>query len=261
MGRRRPSAADARRTCFQSLIRGSELIPIKQAVLMQPRLDSSRTCRHSNIILVLSLSCKELVAMIPYSRVFDQQTLSRLLEHDPLVQRYRAFFALFDWRVVPDPSPDPSRPGMRPHPPSAYLKALLLKLEEGLTYCTRLRRFLLEQPVLQALLAATVRDLREEIPGLGEVVAVDVTHLYAFVRENNPRVYVKDRYDKQHQPKGDSECRVGVKKSTNQEQADGSTKEVKEYLWGYGSGVVSLSPRHFCTSSFDNTRKACELEA
>src|SRR5207247_3692717 len=27
--------------------------------------------------------------------------------------------------------------------------------------------------------------------------------------------------------------------STNQEQSDGSTKEVKEYLWGYGSGVAA----------------------
>ena len=32
-------------------------------------------------------------------------------------------------------------------------------------------------------------------------------------------------------------CRV--KKSSNQEQADGSTKEVKEYLWGYGLGLAT----------------------
>ncbi len=39
----------------------------------------------------------------------------------------------------------------------------------------REQHHLLEQSVLQSLLAATVRDLREEIPGLGEVVAFDVT--------------------------------------------------------------------------------------
>jgi hypothetical protein len=105
----------------------------------------------------------------------------------------------------------------------------------------REQQHLLSQPVLQALLAATVRDLREEIPGLGEVVAFDVTHIYALVKENNKRVYVKDRYDKAHQPRGDSDCKVGVKKSTNKEQADGSKKEEKEYLWGYGSGVVSAT--------------------
>src|SRR3989442_10559986 len=36
------------------------------------------------------------------SHLFDQSTISALLEHDPLVQDYRAFFALFDWSVVDD---------------------------------------------------------------------------------------------------------------------------------------------------------------
>jgi len=219
--------------------------------------------------------------IIPDSTTFDQRTMTRLLEHDPVVQRYRGFFALFDWSVVPDPAVDPSRPGKRPHPQSAYIKALLLKREEGMSTCTQLRHYLLEhpllvlvlgfrpvlnrdlpygfdvaktvptdrwfrqqqhdleQPVLQGLLAATVRDLREEIPGLGEVVAFDVTHIYAYVKENNPRVYVKERFKKDQQPRGDRDCKLGVKKSTNREQADGSKKEEKEYLWGYGSGVAS----------------------
>ena len=59
------------------------------------------------------------------------------------------------------------------------------------------------------------------------------------MQENNPRAYVKDRSDKEHQPKGDRDCKVGVKKSTNKEQADGSKKQEKDYLWGYGSGVAS----------------------
>jgi hypothetical protein len=221
--------------------------------------------------------------IIPDSTTFDQRTLTLLLEHDPLVQRSRAFFALFDWSVIPEPVLDPTQPGKRPHPQSAYVKAFLLKIEEGFASCTQLRRFLLEhpllvlelgfrpvlnrdlpygfdvgktvptarwlrakqqglpQPVLQSLLGATVRDLREEIPGLGEVIALDVTHIYAFVRENNKRAYVKDRYDKHRQPRGDRDCKVGVKKSTNKEQADGTKKEEKEYLWGYGSGVVSAT--------------------
>lgn len=220
---------------------------------------------------------------IPDSTTFDQLTMRKLLAHDPSVQRYGAFFALFDWSVVPEPAIDPSQAGKRPHPPSAYVKAFLLKVEEGFATCTQLRRFLLEHPllvlalgfrpvlnrdlpygfdvgktvptarwlrhqqqvlpqaVLQRLLGATVRDLREEIPGLGEVVAFDVTHIYAWVKENNPRTYVKERYDKAHQPRGDRDCKVGVKKSTNKEQADGSKKEEKEYLWGYGSGVVSAT--------------------
>jgi hypothetical protein len=223
------------------------------------------------------------MTILPYSHTFDQPTLRKLLDHDPVVQRYRSFFALFDWSVVPGPASDPSRPGKRPHPETAYIKALLIKLCEGYDSCTKLREYLLEHPllvlelgfrphldvqkpygfdvgttlptarwlrhkqrtlsqaVLQALLAATVRDLCEAVPGLGETVAFDVTHIYAWVRENNLRVYVPDRYHKDVQPRGDPDCRLGVKKSTNQVQADGSKREEKESLWGYGSGVASAT--------------------
>src|SRR5436309_14055 len=47
-------------------------------------------------------STKGVRVMIPASTLFDQSTISALLEHDPLVQDYRAFFALFDWSVVDD---------------------------------------------------------------------------------------------------------------------------------------------------------------
>src|SRR5438034_8919047 len=39
----------------------------------------------------------------------------------------------------------------------------------------------------------------------------------------------------------DLDCRLGVKKSFNQVQADGSTTEKKEYIWGYGSGVAACT--------------------
>jgi hypothetical protein len=86
------------------------------------------------------------MTIIPCSHTFDQPTLTLLLEHDPVVQRSRAFFALFEWRVVPEPPIDPSQPGKRPHPPCAYIKALLLKVEEDSATCTRFRRFLVEHP-------------------------------------------------------------------------------------------------------------------
>ena len=221
--------------------------------------------------------------MIPTSDLFDQSTMVALLDHDPLVQDYRAFFALLDWSVVERWQQQRSSRGRPAHPESAYLKAFLLRIREGMTSSSQLRRFLLRHPllvielgfhlvldatapygfdcdqtlpceywlrqklrtcdraVLQGLLHATVRDLREEIPGLGEVVAFDVKHIYAWVKENNPRVYVKDRYDKEQRLAGDPDCRLGVKRSTNQEQADGSTTEKKEYIWGYGSGVAAAT--------------------
>jgi hypothetical protein len=221
--------------------------------------------------------------MIPTSAIFDQSLLALLLSHDPVVQRYRRFFALFDWSVVPPRSADRAWPGPQPHPQTAYIKVLLVKLCEGYSSITQLRRFLVEHPLLvlelgflpvldeslpygfaigrtvpgdrwlrhqqqtldpallHALLAATVQALLAEIPGLGEVIAIDVKHIYAWVKENNPRESMRDRFCKDQQPKGDPDCRVGVKRSTNQEQPDGSTKEKKEYLWGYGTGVVAAT--------------------
>src|SRR5258706_2183921 len=221
--------------------------------------------------------------MIPASHLFDQSTMAALLEHDPLVQDYRAFFALLDWSLVEQWQNQRSPRGRPAHPESAYLKAFLVRIREGMISTSQLRRFLLRHPLLvielgfqlvldattpygfdcdqtlpceqwlrqkvrtfdrallQGLLHATVRDLREEIPGLGEVVAFDVKHIYGWVKENNPRVYVKDRYDKEQRLAGDPDCRLGVKRSSNQEQSDGSTTEKKEYIWGYGSGVAAAT--------------------
>src|ERR1700694_3698983 len=111
-------------------------------------LDNRNTCRHSKKKAFTYLPCKESTMIIPESTTFDQRTMTLLMEHDPLVQGYRAFFALFDWRVVPELPQDPSRPGKRPHPQSAYVKALLLKIEQGLASCTQLRRFLVAHPLL-----------------------------------------------------------------------------------------------------------------
>ena len=218
--------------------------------------------------------------MIPSSAVFDQSTIAALLDHDPLIADYRAFFALLNWSVVEAweaQRPTPRRPA---HPEAAYLKAFLIRIREGMSFTAGLRRFLLRHPLLvielgfrlvldpaapygfnveetlpceywlrqklrnfdptllQALLQSTVRDLKEEIPGLGETVAFDVKHIYGWVKENNERAYVKERYDKTRRLAGDPDCRLGVKRSTNQQQPDGSMKEKKELIWGYGTGVA-----------------------
>jgi hypothetical protein len=69
-------------------------------------------------------------------------------ERDPVVQRYRRLFALLDWSVVPKRDPRRAWPGWPPHPVSAYIKALLIKICEGLRSITELRRFLLAHPLL-----------------------------------------------------------------------------------------------------------------
>lgn len=221
--------------------------------------------------------------MILQSNVFDQQTLAKLRDYDPVVLFYRTFFSFIDWSgFIESPSVTPKR-GRPANPKTAYIKALLVKLVEGKEHVTELREFLVKHPLLvielgftahldenepygfnvettvpsaswlrtkqqkmdhallQDLFHRTVMDLSKEIDGLGETIAVDVKHIYAWVKENNPRESIKDRYDKEKQPKGDPDCKLGVKKSTNQEQPDGSKKVHKEYLWGYGTGIVSAT--------------------
>jgi hypothetical protein len=99
----------------------------------------------------------------------------------------------------------------------------------------------LDRDPLTALLASTVQALKGEIAGLGDVVAFDVKHIYAWVQENNSRAYVPDRSDKTRIPAGDP-GRLDVKRSINQEQLEGTTEEKRN-----GSGAMArewpLPPR------------------
>src|SRR4051794_39677374 len=67
---------------------------------------------------------------------------------DPVVRRYRAFFAVLDWSQVPERAGPRRWPGPAPHPRAAYIKAFLVKLCELKAYVTDLRRFLVEHPAL-----------------------------------------------------------------------------------------------------------------
>lgn len=73
-----------------------------------------------------------MTAMIAVLRPFDQSLLERMREVDPVVQRYRARFALFDWNAI-DP-PEKRGPG---HPKSAYIKAALVRIKEHLLSTSR----------------------------------------------------------------------------------------------------------------------------
>ena len=58
------------------------------------------------------------------------------------------FFDLLDWSVIPERAETRVWLGSPPHPQSAYVKALLIKINEHLEYAARLRRFLLNHPAL-----------------------------------------------------------------------------------------------------------------
>ncbi|MCB0124852.1 MAG: hypothetical protein KDE58_21500 [Caldilineaceae bacterium] len=117
----------------------------------------------------------------------------------------------------------------------------------------------LDRAQLAFLLRGTVQLLDLELPdylAFGKEISLDTKHILAWVRENNPKAYIADRYDKTRQPKNDPDCKLGCKKKSNKLVADKPTHdgsaatptqealparnaEVGEYYWGYASGIVA----------------------
>jgi hypothetical protein len=118
----------------------------------------------------------------------------------------------------------------------------------------------LPNAALQFLLTATVDLLRATLPPdqqatFGDIIAGDTQALLAWVKENNPKQYIKEgRLTKTRQPVGDPDCKLGVKHRRNQappetdHDAPAPTKEAKpkvrlqvgvDIFWGYASGVVA----------------------
>lgn len=112
-----------------------------------------------------------------------------------------------------------------------------------------LRRKQQELPneLLQPILVGTVTELKKEVPHFGRRAALDNKHIYAWVKQNNKKTYVKNRYDPKNQPKGDPNCRLGVKEITNQKQGKSgeNAEKTKEYIWGYGTSVVVTKHRRW----------------
>lgn len=111
----------------------------------------------------------------------------------------------------------------------------------------QLARVLRQLPneILQSLLTAQVKMIQTEMPAtFGEVVSVDTKHILAWVKENNPRVYAPEKSQKDVQPKGDPDCKLGAKRSTNvrtpvkEGKPVTKNKKIGEFYWGYATGAV-----------------------
>ncbi len=103
----------------------------------------------------------------------------------------------------------------------------------------------LPNDLLQNLLAGQVKSLQNQLgPSFGEVVSIDTKHILAWVKENNPKAFIKEgRFDKTAQPLGDPDCKLGCKRRSNQtplnEGEPASRKaSIGEFFWGYASGAV-----------------------
>jgi hypothetical protein len=102
---------------------------------------------------------------------------------------------------------------------------------------------------LQALLTSQVKQLQSLLPTqFGQTISLDTSHILAWVKENNPRQFIKEgRYDKEKQPVGDPDCKLGCKRAHNRlvktpakegKSAGTISLQDKEFYWGYASGTV-----------------------
>lgn len=106
-------------------------------------------------------------------------------------------------------------------------------------------QFILEQSVVLLLTEFSTLGL-----SVGDCISLDTKHIIAWVKENNPKTYVSERFNKYKQPAGDADCKLGCKRKHNRKivaqpsktPANNSvtvnTIAVGQYYWGYGSGVI-----------------------
>ena len=107
----------------------------------------------------------------------------------------------------------------------------------------------LDNAQVQFLFKSSVQLLDGALHGklsehFGNEISLDTKHILAWVRENNPKAGMSERYDKEKQPKGDKDCKVGCKKRHNQptpSQAGQPASQISvgEFYWGYASGTVA----------------------
>lgn len=223
------------------------------------------------------------------------------LQSDRLVKRIYRFLHPLDWSGFPERSEERVYPGPRPTARAPFVAALLIRALEQLPSFGALARYLHEHPLLAELigfgkqipdrrqlarvlrllspqqadfaLAASIRAIAQQLPSeqaasFGDMVIGDTQAILAWVAENNPKRYAPDRFDKTHRPKGDPDCRLGMKKSSSQSRTDPQAAAQSEHeptqgqtpptpaaepqpanqlqvgrdiLWGYGTGVVATA--------------------
>lgn len=198
------------------------------------------------------LTCYRYVPPVPY-RPFVAACLVKLEEQKPYMSQLRTY--LVD------------------HPPLVWLLGFPLvasscypwgfDADASLPTARHFTRMLRTLPntTLQWLLDDTVRLLQTELAAVtndfGQAISLDTKHILAWVKENNPKAYVKHRFDKEQQPAGDPDCKLGCKRKRNQ-RATGEKRtdsnepptprsnprspkgvQIGEYYWGYASGVIA----------------------
>jgi hypothetical protein len=184
---------------------------------------------------------------------------------DPKVQEYEEIFWYFDFSGLPRPKCGPKK-----NTSEVYAKAFLIKVNEKLQHSSELRDFFLEHPQLiplvgfyhvynettgtlnlqrtvvsarhfrrklqtienqhlKLLLKQTLDQLQDRDLLKGTTIA-DTTEILAWVKENNLKQRVDNRFDKTRSIKGFPPCSLGAKPIPGEKDKHGKPK--LRYFWG-----------------------------
>jgi hypothetical protein len=184
---------------------------------------------------------------------------------DPLVKEYEEIFKFFDFSVLPVPKHGPKRNTLR-----VYAKVFLIKVHQKIQYSSELREFFFKHPQLIPLVGfypvynkitgavdvektlVSARHLRRKLQTIknqhlklllkqtldqlqtkkllkGTAIA-DTTEILAWVKENNLKQRVDNRFDKTRTIKGFPQCSLGAKPIPGEKDHKGKPK--LRYFWG-----------------------------
>lgn len=108
---------------------------------------------------------------------------------------------------------------------------ILKKLPSYWTFDRFIRN--LDNQILMGIMQSQVLKLSE----LGIIdtsfIGLDATPLAANTKQNNPKAFMTGKFSKDHQPKADKDCRLGVHTASNQQ-----SEKKFEYYWGYKNHVL-----------------------
>jgi hypothetical protein len=214
--------------------------------------------------------------------------------NDPIVLHYKQIFDVFDFSLLPEAktglkgnspevyakvflvmieegikSSEKLRQFLVRHPALVVFLGFQLKgfsddlpfgfhIEETVPCARHLRRKLQEfqNSHLKLLLYDTIHSI-QEVELLNGITAMDTKEILAFVKENNPKQYVKDRFKKDKIPPGDKTCALGAKPSSNK---DGNGKKKPRYFWGYKSGAIFSQTEYGLVCLSENTSPGAKAD-
>ena len=118
---------------------------------------------------------------------------------------------------------------LEPDPASRYGFDIEASVPSSRHFGRVLRNF--PNSALQYLLSNTVELIGTELPptvDFGAAISGDTKPILAWVKENNPKQFVTERYNKEKQPVGDPDCKLGVKRKHNGKKSANDLNEPPE---------------------------------